>query len=410
VLLLVGIIAAVVLSTQSAVRAKIEAEVTETAVQAKRDADSIATRTAAVVGLIAMTPTQVNETAAAPEPEGTYPFPLRETAVAYWTLPSEAISPSNANSPGLGVLQTLDAGRSVLSVAFSPDEKLLASGMFIATGDIHDDTVYPLSIWNLRSSTLLNTHEVDSYGVDSVAFSPDGQTLASGSHDGTVRLWNAKDGESLGILGEHTDIVSSVAFSPDGKLLASGSHDQTVSLWNVKDGTRLRALPGHGHVVTMLDSPVSVAFSPNGRTFASGSTDIQLWSTDTDGTPLQDIKIEGDSYRLCVSIAFSPDGQTLACGSDDGIVRLWNAKDGTLFHRLLGHSDQVETIAFSPDGQILASGSLDNTIRLWNTKDGTILCILKEHTEGVNSVAFSPDGKLLASGAGDGSIKLWGIK
>ena len=237
-------------------------------------------------------------------------------------------------------------------------------------------------------STLFRTLQGHTRDVFSVAWSPDGTTLASGSGDDTVKLWNAADGTLLRTLQGHTDWVNSVAWSPDGTTLASGSFDETVKLWNAADGTLLRTLQGHTGWVR------SVAWSPDGTTLASGSSDetVKLWNA-ADGTLFRTLQGHTRDVR---SVAWSPDGTTLASGSWDNTVKLWNAADGTLLRTLQGHTDNVWSVAWSPDGTTLASGSFDETVKLWK-KDGTLLRTLQGHTSSVWSVAWSPDGTTLAS-------------
>jgi WD40 repeat protein len=199
----------------------------------------------------------------------------------------------------------------------------------------------------------------------------------------------------------HTSWVWSVAFSPDGRLLASGSEDRTIKLWDVATGREVRTLTGH------TDRVWSVAFSPDGRLLASGSDDytIKLWEVAT-GSLVRSLTGHTDDVE---SVAFSPDGRLLASGSLDNTIKLWEVATGSLVRSLTGHTSGVSSVAFSPDGRLLASGSDDGTIKLWDVASGSLVRTLTGHTGGVGSVAFSPDGRLLASGSDDDTIKLWDI-
>jgi serine/threonine protein kinase len=279
---------------------------------------------------------------------------------------------------------------SVLSVAFSPDGRTLASGS-------RDNTI---KLWDVNSGQLLRTLTGHSDSVDSVAFSPDGRTLASGGYDQdhTIKLWDAASGQLLRtLLLQEGDAVYSVAFSPDGRILASGKI-QSIDLWDAASGKLL-------HTLQDISSVYSVAFSPDGRTLASGSYDntIKLWDA-ASGQLLR--TLQGTGYVW--SVAFSPDGRTLASGDFSGI-KLWDAASGQLL-RTLQSTGYVRSVAFSPDGRVLASGSAYNTIQLWDAASGQLLrTLLIQKGETVYSVAFSPDGRTLASGSCDSTIKLWDI-
>ena len=215
-----------------------------------------------------------------------------------------------------------------------------------------------------QESNRLEGHESS---VRSVAFSPDGQRIVSGSYDNTLRLWDANTGAAIGQpLEGHGGEVLSVAFSPDGQRIVSGSDDNTLRLWDANTGAAIgQPLEGHGGGV------YSVAYSPDGQRIVSGSDDntLRLWDANTGaaiGQPL-----EGHGSRV-LSVTYSPDGQRLVSGSVDHTLRLWDANIGAAIGQsLIGHGAAVSSVAFSPDGQRLVSGSYDNTLQLWDAAPDT---------------------------------------
>ena len=245
--------------------------------------------------------------------------------------------------------------------------------------------------------------------VNSVAFSPDGQTLATASSDRTIRLWDTRASEHKTLLIGHTDIVNRIAFSPDGQTLASASPDTTIRLWDTRTGehkTSLRAHSGFGYI-----GFYSVAFSPDGQTLAAGGDysdpSIRLWNLHEE----ENIRtLTGHTQRI-MSVAFSPDGQTLASGSADNTVKLWNPHNGNLKRTLSGHREVIQSVAFSPDGQTLASASRDGTIRLWNPQTGEEKKTLAGNTDWIEQIAFSPDGTILVNGSHQElRIRLWDVQ
>jgi len=247
---------------------------------------------------------------------------------------------------------------------------------------------------------LIRTFEGHKERVTSVVFSPDGSMIASGSEDGSIKLWDTQNGVLLRTIKDHNSDVTSVAFSPDGNMIASGDDSRTVKLWDTKSGILLRTTK-----VSMFGGVTnkrvdSVVFSPDGSMIASENTNIKLWNTKS-GALLHTFK----GYNS--SVSFSPDGSMIASGGYDDTIKLWNTKSGILMRTFKGHNSYVSSVVFSPKGIMIASGSKNGTIKLWDTKSGILLRTTKAHKERVTSVVFSPDGRVIASASKNGTIKLW---
>src|SRR6266566_2094260 len=261
-------------------------------------------------------------------------------------------------------------------------------------------------VWREAGQTLQMVWQAHTDMVTSIAFSPDERTLASGSLDHSLKLW---DVESRALLwsGWHTKGTTCLAFAPAGDLLASGGSEATVRLWDAKLGTPLQELPHPGAVL-------SLAWSPDERLLASGDVagTIRLWERQQTGPTTCVQTLEGHSNWVC-GLDFAPDVSRLASASWDGTVKLWEVgEEGNhrLPQTLVGHTKQVQTLAWSPDGGTLASGGFDHTIRLWDGQEGTSRVVLQGHSAVVTGLAFTPDSRHLLSGSGDGTLRLWDVE
>ncbi|MDF5711913.1 MAG: NB-ARC domain-containing protein [Nostoc sp. S4] len=288
----------------------------------------------------------------------------------------------------------------VYGIAYSWQQNLLASG--------HEDQT--IKLWDLNLNTLqslkaglqpfrvLHGHR---NRIFSVAFSPNGEFLATGSADRTIKLWSPHTGQCLKTLHGHASWVWAIALSPDGNLLASASYDHTIKIWDIRSGECWQTLEGHP------GSVLAIAFSPDGRTlFSSGYEKIvKCWDIET-GNCLY--TWEADSNRVW-AVAVSPDTQYVATGGDDCLLRLWDIDTGVCLRTFSGHTSQVLCILFAEDGDRIISSSSDRTIKIWNLVTGNCLATLQNHHHWVWSLILSPDAQTLISGSWDETINLWDI-
>ena len=274
------------------------------------------------------------------------------------------------------------------AVAFSPDSRTLAT-----SGDDH-----LIRLWNPDTGAeqaVVRSHESL---VTSIAWSPDGTTLASASMDSERPLcsWRMAEGTSTALTG-HTKKVRAVAFSRDGRMLATGGDDRFIRLWDVARGCQLFELPGH------TEAASSVAFRSDGQTLASGGWDGRILFWDL-GTRKSRIFATGAQVS---SLAFSPDGNTLAASHHNGPAQLFDVATRKSRAILLGHQGGINQIAYSPDGLSVATAGMDQTVRIWDAASGQEVLCLTGHKARANGVAFSPDGGTLASVDHTGAVRLW---
>jgi eukaryotic-like serine/threonine-protein kinase len=276
----------------------------------------------------------------------------------------------------------------VRSVAYSHDGQRLITAS-------HDGTV---RVWDARTGRQILLLQGHGGPVLSAAFSPDGSRIATGSFDKTARIWDALTGQQLLVL-RHGARVRSVAFSPDGRQLVTGSYDNAARIWDVATGLQLRLLAGHSALVT------SAIFSSDGRRIVTASYDktARVWDAAT-GRLLR--TINGGS-EILTSAAISADGRRIVTSSGDKTARVWDTNTGRQIALLSGHTQLVASAVFSPDGRRVLTASYDQTARTWNAESGQQIGILSGHTAFVENAVFSPDGLHIATASSDGTARVW---
>jgi WD40 repeat protein len=240
--------------------------------------------------------------------------------------------------------------------------------------------------------------------VRSVAFSPDGDTVAATSADGTVHLWDTESGTPIGSpLSGHAGTVNVVAYSPDGGSLATGGEDHAIRLWNARTRRLTATITAHTDAVRAL------TFADYGTTLASGSDDGTVRFIDTrthrsSGDPLP-------HEKAVTGLAWTSDPTVMVTASEDKTIHFWDlAWDRRIGNPLTGHTSGVEALALAPDAPILATaGGSDETARLWDTRTWKQIAELTGHVDAVATVAFSRDGTRLATSGADGTVRLWNV-
>jgi serine/threonine protein kinase len=308
--------------------------------------------------------------------------------------PSPTPSSTRVPSVGTTVFTYQQHTESVLSLAWSPNGQYMVSGSADTTARVwkttKDETLYTYR----GHAGLLNS-------VLSVSWERNGKAIASGSSDQTVQVWDAATGNRLTLYRGHVSRVLSVAWSPLTTSIASGGADKTVQIWDALTEKIMGVYHGH------TDTVYAVAWSPDGTLVASGSADqtIHVWQAET-----QQVVARYQHTGAVYAVAWSPDGTLLASAGADQKIRVWNAqtaKQQMTFFTSTELTAAITAISWSPDGKRLAAASTDATVSLWDVENGKLLYTYKEHTAPVYSVAWVPNGPYVASGSADRTVKIW---
>ncbi len=281
------------------------------------------------------------------------------------------------------------------------------SGAVIKGADLTDSSLYNV---NFQKAHLVNSTFTKPFSlVVSLAFSPDDKLLVTGGADGEIRLWQVADVKQIFSFRGHNNWISSVAFSPVskaspegiGKIIASCSHSRSLKLWDFNTGKCLKILRGHTNKVRQL------SFNSSGTILASCGNDkiIKLWDVNT-GKCIK--TLQGHTGKI-FTVAIAPNGNILASGSNDSSVRVWDISTGTCLNTLQGHKNAVLSIAFTHDSKILVTGGSDQTIKLWDIRTGECIKNFIGHTNAIRSLALSKDNKKIFSASADYTIKIWSI-
>ena len=298
-----------------------------------------------------------------------------------WQYLSESIDRS------IGALR--GHGSVVGSVAFSPDGTRIVTGSWDKTA----------RIWDAAAGSEVKTLRGHSEAVNWAAYSPDGKRILTASSDGTARLWDAATGAEAGVLRGHEGAVAAAGFSPDGRWIVTASADKTAKVWDAAAGAELSTLRGHG------DKIESVAFSADGNRIVTASSDktAKVWDT-ARGVELATLR---GHAGVVGTAAFSPDGTRVVTGSWDEKAKVWNAVTGSEVRTLRGHSAAVSCVVFSPDGKRIVTASWDEAAKLWDAATGSEIGTLRGHADQVCCAVFSADGKRILTGSSDGTARVW---
>jgi len=279
-----------------------------------------------------------------------------------------------------------------LSVAFSPDGRTVASGSV-------DDSV---RLWSITQARLARVIQEHPFPIWRLKYAPNGATLYSGSTDGVIRAWQASTGRLARAFEGHVGRITGLDVSKDGRRLASSAEDFTVRIWGLPNGVVEQVIDEGMAGVT------GVHFTPDSQAVVWGEADGTLRIRSLRGKWMQVMK---QSTHAVTSLDLTADGKLIAAGYANGLIRIWGATDGALLQTLRESQAAVTALAFSPDGKWLISASQDRTLKVWQLTGSQVLSlparILTGHAGAVNCVAFSPDGESIASGSDDSTVRIW---
>ena len=301
-----------------------------------------------------------------------------------------------------------------------------------------------IRIWDYKSaSTVKILDSSQNNRLFTIAFSPDGEYLASGGDDGVIRIWNLINGNVEKELVDHTDIISSLYFSPNGSELVSGSKDGTIKIWRINESKTVRTIHSgssevndvklfqnkvifsavrinNGEALSIFDyesgkklagfeghsnSAHDISISSNASIFASAGSDETIRIQNLETHQLVHVCI-GHTARIS-SIDVNPNGDLLVSGSEDETIRLWDTKSGKCIKILSGYINPVWSLSWNKIDNFLAIGSSDNFIRIWNVQDKKWHKAIKAHKRRIRALSYNLDGSILFSGSGDRSLRAW---
>lgn len=290
----------------------------------------------------------------------------------------------------------------VETLAWSPDGSRIASGGWDEKVHVWDHTkAEPILIYDGHASNKAVSGGMPEGMIFAVAWSPDGTSIASGSWDKTVQVWEASNGRRIWIYRSHLTSVPALAWSPDGRCIASASVDGTVRVWEATTGRNIQTFDGHHSYV------YAVTWSPDGRRIASGGNDrkVHIWDA-----VIGELLLTYENHVSDVTaVAWSPNGYCIASGSSvyEGTVQVWDATTGMQVQIYEGHSGNVKAVSWSPDSTRIASAGSDGTVQVWYASTGSHIWTHSGHSDQVNVVQWSPDGTRIASAGRDTTVQIW---